>query len=57
MKLLILLLALICALVYGDDDLPYVIIKTEESDNTSTKNFIEGLPQFVTLYERDDVKH
>ena len=57
MKLLILLLALICAIVIGDDELPYVILKTEESDNTSTKNFIEGLPQFVTLYERDDLKH
>ena len=44
MKLLTLILALICALVVGEDDLAYVIIKTEEADNTSTKNFIEGLP-------------
>ena len=44
MKLLTLFLALICVLAIAEDDLPYVIIKTEESANTSTDGFIEGLP-------------
>ena len=49
MRLLVFIAALLLALV-GADEKPYVIIKTEEASNTTPRNFIEGLPQYVTLY-------
>ena len=49
MRLVVFTAALLLAFV-GADDKPYVIIQTEEAKSTTPRNFIEGLPQYVTLY-------